>query len=149
MILIMKKFWNWLGEEKNHNALTIILAFIAVVFAFPFFSKQINNIQVKIDSIEQSIKNLYQRYALETFCPSDLKNSYKPENGQYIVQLNLKNKPVHNSVSIWEGAFVISPSYFTVEGNKISLETNFGPNDIDQGCDHSSFQYTVTYVRDF
>jgi hypothetical protein len=132
--------WKWFGSQANHNAITAIVALAALLFA--------RNINIKIDSIEQSIKNLYQHYALETFCPKDIKNYLKTQNGQYLIELSLKNKPVSNSVNVWEGTFNISPNYFDIKGNTINLESNFDPKTVDQGCNHDSFQYIVTYVKD-
>ncbi len=69
----MKKIWPWLGDQKNHNALMFIMTFIAVIVALPYFSNQINNVEIKVDSIETSLKEIYGRQMRETFTYSQIK----------------------------------------------------------------------------
>lgn len=139
--------WKWLGNDTNHNALTILLATVAVILAFPFFSKKIDNIEIRVNSIEQDLRNLFQKYTLETFCYNDLKDSFKTVNGQTVVDIRLKSVPITNSVSLWEGALNVPPNSFKVEGNIIEEETNLNADGLKALCNNGGFNYTVTYVK--
>ena len=61
---LIKKIWLMCGEEINHNNLVVILTALAIFAGF----WQINTIQVKIDTLQSSIKDIYSHYNRETFC---------------------------------------------------------------------------------
>ena len=117
-----------------------------VILALPAFSNQINNIQVKIDSLEESIRGIYSSYVLETFCYEDLKDSFKQTELGDILEIPLKEPAIPNSVNIWEGAMSISPIYFKVNGNHLEISTNFNTDALKDACATSDFKYSVTYI---
>ncbi|MEK7553944.1 MAG: hypothetical protein AAB517_01100 [Patescibacteria group bacterium] len=134
-----QKAWSWLGQNDNHNNFIVILATAAIIAGF----LQINTIQIKIDTLQSSIKDIYGHYTRETFC-SGLVNSFKKDsNGGNVVEIKLKNQPIENSVTIWEGALNVAPIYFKVTGNTINLETNFTA-DTMRDCGWGG--YVVTYI---
>ena len=137
----LRKAWSWFGRNENHNNFIIILASAAIIAGF----LQINTIQVKIDTLQSSIKDIYGHYTRETFC-AELVNSFKKDsNGSNVVELKLKDQPVENSITIWEGAMNVAPIYFKVIGNTIDLETNFTADDIVRDCGGGG-GYVVTYI---
>ena len=118
----------------------------SVILALPAFSNQINNIQVKIDSLEESIRGIYSSYVLETFCYEDLKDSFKQTELGNILEIPLKEPAIPNSVNIWEGAMSISPIYFKVNGNHLEISTNFNADALKDARATSDFKYSVTYI---
>ncbi|PIV42759.1 MAG: hypothetical protein COX92_01040 [Candidatus Nealsonbacteria bacterium CG_4_10_14_0_2_um_filter_40_15] len=112
-----KTIWGWFGEEKNHNVLTFIIALIAVILAFPYFSKQINNIQIKIDSIESSLQQLYQHYDREIITCDQIKDGAKTTDDGTLLTIYLKNKAISNSVNVWWGEMYLSPTDYSVTDN--------------------------------
>lgn len=150
----VKKIWSWIGTEHNHNAITVIITCMALVFAFPYFSNQINNIQIRVDSLQASIDGIYGKYKLEIFCYDELKDSFKDVVGGKIVSIRLKQRPVPNSVNVWEGAMNISPLYFKVNDNVVEVETNFSVENLKEICstpgsNGNGFKYTVMYIPTF
>lgn len=142
-----------MGERKRErtnliwtNRIVALGAIGSVVLALPIFSNQINNIQVQIDSLEASIRSLYASYTLETFCYTDLKDSFKKADSGNIVEIQLKKAPVPNSVNVWEGAMSISPTYFKVYGNRVEVSTNMDAGSLKEACATMDFKYSVTYI---
>jgi predicted PurR-regulated permease PerM len=137
----------WLGKSENHNSAIVLIAFLGVVIALPVFTKQINNIEVKVDSLAQSIQGIYNSYTLESFCYDDLKNSFTKDSSGNVVQIKLKNKPVPHSVNVWEGPVSVNPLYFKIDGNILNISTNFDADSFKQACDTSpDYRYTITYI---
>ena len=143
----VKKVWSWLGTEQNHNAFMVVITAVALVFALPYFSRQINKVEVKIDSLQENIKSLYGHYVRESFC-SELKDSFrKNADGQNIVEIKLKYPPIENSVTVWEGNVNVSPIYFKVNDKILILETNWNADLIKEECSPNYFGvYVVTYI---
>jgi len=142
----MKRLWNWLGADENHNASMVLITGVAVIFAFPYFSTQINHIEVKVDSLQESIKDLYGHYLKETYCSELLDSFSKNNNGETIIQIKLKHHAVPNSVNVWEGAMSVAPAYFTVDGDYVNVETNFSKDSFKGACTDPEFYYVVTYI---
>lgn len=141
----IKKSWLWLGTAHNHNASMVVITAVAVIFALPYFSRQINNIQVKVDSLGESVKNIYGHYVRETFCPKSKDSFKKDGNGQNVVEIALKYQPVENSVNVWEGTLNVAPIYFSIHGKMLELQTNFNANHMGRDClDWGG--YVVTYI---
>ena len=143
----IKRFWSWLGESTNHNALMVVITGAAVVLAFPYFSKQINNIQIRVESLQESIESMYGHFVRESFC-SELKDSFsKNDKGENIVSIRLSRVPVPNSISIWEGIVSIPPAYFSVHENIIETETHWSPEVIERECQNNGIgSFIVTYI---
>lgn len=144
-------------ERKNQirtNRIIAVSSIVAalsamgsVIVALPIFSTQINNIQVKVDTLQASIKGLYAAYTLETFC-KELGGSFQHTANGTVVLLHLKKVPIQNSLNVWEGAVSVSPTYFHVSGNIVSVETNMTnitPDNISELC-ANDFKYSVTYI---
>ena len=118
----------------------------SVVLALPFFSRQINSIQVKVDSLEASIRGIYSSYTLETFCYDELKDSFRKTELGNTVEIKLKEAAVSNSVNVWEGAMSVSPTYFKVNGNLLNVSTNMDSASLKEACATMDFKYSVTYI---
>jgi len=142
----LKNIWNWLGKQENSNALTIILASIAVLLALPYFSKQINNIQIKVDSIETNIQKLYDHYNREIFTYDQIKNGIKPAKDGTLVTIHLKSKPIPNSVNVWWGVMYLSPTDYSVIDNTVTI--HFTPQTPDEIADpKNETPFVVAYVE--
>ncbi len=136
-------------ERKNlirTNWIIAIGTISSVILTLPIFSAQINNIQVKVDSLEASIHGIYASYTLETFCYDDLKDSFTKTDLGNTVEIKLKKKPVINSINVWEGAVSVSPTYFRVNGDILEVSTNMDPKSLKEACSSMDFKYSVTYI---
>jgi len=146
LIKLITKSWKWLGEDTNHNAAMVIVTGVALILAFPYFSRQINNVQIQIDSLQESIEGLYGNFVQETYC-SELKDSFGTnDRGQKVVYISLEHKPIPNSVSVWEGIVNVPPIYFKVDGQVVEIETHWSPEILDQCGDAGIGAFTILYI---
>lgn len=146
-LFLVKPFRQWMGKEENHNSAIVLIAFVGLIVALPIFSKQVSNIQVKVDSIEESIKGIYGSYLLETFGYEELKDSFVQNASGTVVRIKLSHRPTLKSVNVWEGPMSVNPSYFKVDGDILDVETIFDAASFKEAAD-SGYRYTVTYIPD-
>jgi len=123
-----------------------VSASASAVLALPYFSNKIDNIQVKVDAIEASIKGIYSAYTLETFCYDQLKDSFKDTTKGTFVDIPLRGNPVPNSINVWEGALSVAPAYFSTNGKIVEVSTGMDAAALKDLCATQDFKYTVTYI---
>ncbi len=112
-----------MGRQENHNACIIIIAVFALIFAFPYFSHQINNVQVQINSIESDLEELYRRNVVEEFSFEYLSNfEFRAMETMNQLKIILKDEPIKNSVMLWFGDQLTNPTNYHVEGKTINLD---------------------------
>jgi hypothetical protein len=139
----------FIGKEENHNAAIVLITFVGFVVALPLFSRQINNIQIKVDAIEATVRSIYGSFVRESFSYEDLKNNFSESSFGNVVQIKLKHAPVANSVSVWEGSANIPPQYLHLVDNILSVETNNSAQTFEQYAKlYPDFEYVVTYIPD-
>jgi len=115
LLFCIKPTRQWIGRPENYNAAIALIAFFGVIVALPIFSKQINNIQISVDSLQQSIKGIYSQYIVETFCYDQLKNSFTQDKTLgNVVNITLKEKPIPFTVNLWEGALNVDPTEYRI-----------------------------------
>ena len=117
------KIWNWLGDQKNHNALVAILMIvvpISVLFLGIYFE---NRMRI----IESNIEELFGRQITETFTYEDIKrfnpaiSKMEDEKIDHI-EIVLKHKPVLNSVTLWLGGIIQNPTEYTLNNKTINIK---------------------------
>lgn len=144
----LKKIWSWIGTQENHNALVITLALFGLIIALPYFSKQINNIQVKVDSLDASVQEMYSRNTIEKFSFDNI-NFNKGEKSNNL-EIILKNKPIGNSVMLWFFDQLTNPTNYKVENAKIRLDVM---SDVDEEylksmSEQNSNIIIVSYIKE-
>ncbi len=132
---IIKNLWSWSGETKNHNNLLIILTILAILLGYN-----------KVNSLQDSIEGLYGEYVREVFCDELVEYFYIDENGYNIVSIELKNRPIENSINIWEAGLNVSPNFYTIKNNTIELRTAFDSKSLKNQCGEPWLNYVVTYI---
>ncbi len=98
----------------------------SMVLALPLFNQQINNIQVKVDSLQESLNSMYSRYETDVFTREQIMATMSegPDNGVRF-EVELTNEPIENSLNIfWAPAF-ISPTMYEVVGKKVILNVPY------------------------
>lgn len=153
MLKRLKRLWTWLGRDANHNAAMVIITAVAVVFAFPYFSRQISNVQVSIDSIAASVQELFSQQVTEYFHYNQVKDFKKvqSDSGADFLQIPLQEEPVKNSVMLWFGGVLQTPDWYKTDGRLLllklnsSLETSYW--EVFQETYPSTSLIVVTYTR--
>lgn len=146
-------------ERRNQRRINWVVAggsFIAalgsvgsMVLALPLFNSQINNIQVKVDSLQESIEQMFERTEKEVFRYPELNNhiTANPSGGS-IIRLTLAHKPVKGSVNVWWGSMNLSPVYVDIEGQDVVLNfVDHAPENLIAEEGYSDIGFTVSYIR--
>lgn len=143
-------------SNRKNLIITAIVASAAVIsalgsagsaiLALPQFSKQINNIQVKVDSIEASLQQLYQHYDREVITCDQVKSGAKATSDGTLLTLTLKHSAIPNSVNVWWGEMYLTPTDYSTAGNVLNIHFNpQGPGVIIASCELTPI--VVTYVE--
>ena len=150
VVFLVKPVRHWIAKAENYNSAIVLIAFFGIVVALPLFSKQINQIQVTVDSLQQSIKGIYSKYTLETFCYVQLKESFAQDKELgLVVRIPLKDKPIPFTINVWEGGMNVNPVDYKVDGNILVVQASGNAADLKTLCaENTSFGYTVTYIPD-
>ncbi len=134
IIYSIKPFRRWLSKDENYNAGVFLIAFFGLVVALPVFSNQINNIQIKIDSVQTSLKEMFSRQRTEVFSAIEADKfeviDYQGK-GDYL-KIPLKETPLQGSVTLWFTGLVQSPDWYITNDNIVLLKMSYTKNDLKE-----------------
>ncbi len=147
-----RNLWNWMGEQKNHNALVVILMITVPIFVLlggVYFETQISQ-------IKSSIEELYNRQVVESFSYEDIKmfnpniEAKGPEDIGSI-EIILKDKPIPNSITFWFGGMIQNPIEYTVNNKSIDLKLYpaIGPEYFEGLQEHLGDVVVIMYTKSF
>lgn len=145
---VVKGIWSFLGNQQNHNALIVLITFFGLMLALPYFSKQINNIQVQIDSMDATIRTLYNMRITEVFDKDKIRTAtIEPHGSGVDLTLLLESSSIEpKSVNIWWGSMYLNPSDFKVHENRVTIY--FDAITVEQSRELlQTTPFTITYLR--
>jgi hypothetical protein len=126
-------------NDKTGGAYTVLAITAAALFVLSVFDVKFESVEIagfkatvrtlekKVDSISEQMKVFYSRKIIEQYGKNnwnEVRTVRRGDDPRFILEVTLKQKPIPNSIEVWEGRMEMGEEDYVLNGQKLQFPAN-------------------------